>query len=224
MTEEMLQSPEEQLRRFVETVGGGIVESTFYAKTTSGPSKLYNVRGSTPDPYPQKPTKVTGWKSLLLSQGIGAPCYASAPLPAPGKGKSHPGFDVGGHMTTAADGSVATGGSCYLVPLCSWHNGRYNTAQFTMRSTTMLVLSGYMQADTSATFLARLGGVAEHAVVYVSDDGPAYEYLAESPLEADHAPLLHGCKSEGLPAHHVVFRREEFEGRMVYRITHAATG
>ena len=53
MTEEMLQSPEEQLRRFVETVGGGIVESTFYAKTTSGPSKLYNVRGSTPDPYPQ---------------------------------------------------------------------------------------------------------------------------------------------------------------------------
>lgn len=209
-----------QLKGFVDHIGGGIIESTFYSKTTSGPSKLYNVVDSTDDPYPQKPTKVTGWKSLLESQGFTKPCYATAPLPAQGKGPSHPGFDVGGHMTTKADGKVENG-TCYLVPLCKWHNNSNNTAQFTMRSTTMLILTGYVQKDTGATFLARLGGNAPYALAYLGEEGPDYHYLAEPPSEAKDALALPGHPAPGLPGHYVLLRREDHEGRPVYRIEDA---
>lgn len=210
----------QSLDRFVVENGGKIIESTSYAKTTSAPSPLYNVRGSTPDPYPPN---VHGWKALLESEGFGAPCYATSPLPVPPKGPSHPGFDVGGHMTTDPNGAVANGGSCYLMPLCAWHNNSHNTAAFTTRSSSMLVLNGYMQADIAATFLARLGGAAPYAVIYVADGGPAFQTLETEPGSAGLAAPQGELADDGLPHHYVVLRREEAEGRPVYRIADSRT-
>lgn len=208
------------LDRFVAEVGGGIIESTAYAKTSSAPSPLYNVRGSTPDPYPPN---VSGWKALLQSQGFGAPCYATSPLPVPPKGPSHPGFDVGGHMTTDPNGAVAKGGSCYLMPLCAWHNNSNNKAAFATRSNSMLVLYGYMQADTAATFLARLDGTAPYALIYLAADGPAFQAL-ETPVVAESfAASETALASDGMPRHFVLLRREERDGRPVYRIEDSRT-
>lgn len=111
---------------------------------------LYNVEGSSDDP------EIGGsWKKLLLRNGITGACYVAAPLPHD-SGTSHPSFAVGGHMTPNRMGRVDRGGNCYLMPLCQWHNStRRNRIAFHLRTQQILELSGYMQGDLYATFLAR---------------------------------------------------------------------
>lgn len=219
MTADDIQQHAEALQKFVDAASGQRLYSTGYSKTTSGPGQVYNVRGSTDDPHPTVPS--VSWVQLLVDNGITWDCNASAPLPAPGKGPSHPKTIVGGHMTTDANGHVATGGSCYLMPLCKWHNQSTNTALFTCSSTTMLILTGYMKADLAATFLARLGGAAPYGVVYLSDVGPTYEFHHDAPGATDKLQL-HDCSATGLPEHHVVMKREIEDGTAYYTVAQSS--
>ena len=123
-------------------------------------------------------------------------------------------------MTTDPQNHVVDG-TCFLVPLCKWHNNNYDTQPFTMRSKSMVILYGYMQADTAATFLARLGGGAPFAMVYLSDEGPRHLYLAEPPASTTGALLPSGVSSAGVPGDHVLLRREVRDGRLVYLIENA---
>ena len=123
---------------------------------------LYNVDGSSTDPQ----IDGSSWKRLLMNYGIDSQCYVNNPTP---NGNSHPGFNVGGHMTSNPDGSVETGTDSYLMPLCSWHNskGRDGVA-FTHANTLMLKLSGYMHSELTASFMARLPSEERFAIIYAS--------------------------------------------------------
>lgn len=125
---------------------------------------LYNVDGSSTDPH----IDGSSWKRLLINYGIESSCYVTNPTP---DGNSHPGFNVGGHMTPNADGSIETGADSYLMPLCSWHNskGRDGVA-FTHTSTLMLKLSGYMQRELAASFMARLPSEERYSIIYAVED------------------------------------------------------
>jgi hypothetical protein len=58
---------------------------------------------------------------------------------------------------TNSHGTVMTGQSCYMMPLCTWHSSTARNHQPSGHTQTrMLELSGYMQAEPAATFLARL--------------------------------------------------------------------
>lgn len=121
---------------------------------------LYNVDGSSDDP------NIDGrnWKNLLTSHGINSPCYVSNSTP---NNNSHPGFNVGGHMTQNSDGHVLVGADSYLMPLCSWHNHTSrNGVAFTHEKTLMLRLSGYMQDEFVASFIARLPSEERFALIY----------------------------------------------------------
>ena len=61
-------------------------------------------------------------------------------------------------MTKDITGQVPNGGSCYLMPLCSWHNSTArNGVAFKHTKTEMLLLTGYMNCDTALTFSLRQG-------------------------------------------------------------------
>lgn len=112
---------------------------------------VYNVKGSTHDP------KIGGksWKQLLISYGIDHDCYVTNQNPP--TGTSHSNFSVGGHVTDNSGGIVADGDITYLMPLCYWHNStKRDGKKFTHTEIKMLELEGFMQGDTSATFMARL--------------------------------------------------------------------
>ena len=111
---------------------------------------LYNVDGSRCDPG-----LGASWKQLLIDNGINGPCYVTnKDKPS----KSHPNGWLGGHMTKDSTGHVPNGGSCYLMPLCSWHNSTArNGVAFTHDETEMLLLTGYMNCDTALTFSLRQG-------------------------------------------------------------------
>jgi len=109
---------------------------------------LYNVDGSSCDPGLDK-----SWKQLLINNGINKPCYVTN---NDKPGKSHPNGWLGGHMTKDQTGQVPNGGSCYLMPLCSWHNSTArNGVAFKHTETEMLLLTGYMNCDTALTFSLR---------------------------------------------------------------------
>ena len=125
---------------------------------------LYNVDGSSTDP------KINGhtWKRLLQSYGIDTPCYVSNDTPSD---TSHDNFNVGGHMTPNAEGRVDLGDNSYLMPLCAWHNSKARDGiPFTHSSTLMLRLSGYMQGEIAAFFVARLPSEETHALVFNDGD------------------------------------------------------
>lgn len=175
---------------------------------------LYNVSGSTPDP------EIDGlsWKQLLLSRGITGNCYADAP--DPGTGTSHPGFRVGGHMTPNSDGSVEIGGVCYLMPLCSWHNSTSRDGvPFDHSQTAMLQLSGYMQSEPAAFFLARFGGAASSALIYLSDDGLVHQRLDEPSAAAMN--LLSTKLAKHIPPRGVLLVRHLENGQTFYRVEDA---
>ncbi|MBN8809445.1 MAG: hypothetical protein J0I47_14590 [Sphingomonas sp.] len=188
LDQEAQQAATQQLREFVDKYSGMRIQSTS-AKVVTYTNGLYNVDGSTWDP------KIDGknWKPLLEFYGIGGNCYVTSPLPT--KPSSHPGFNVGGHMTQNDKGSVPTGGQCYLMPLCSWHNGKANDGVlFSHTQTKMLQLSGYMQGEAVATFLARLPSDAPLSLVFLDEDGLSYRNIADEPgaaaqtLAADDGP------------------------------------
>ncbi|WP_341712966.1 hypothetical protein [Erythrobacter sp.] len=187
------------LRAFADRYAGLQIESTG-ATAVNYSGVLYNVKGSTPDP------KIGGltWKALLERYGISGACYANTPT-APSD-SSHPDFSVGGHVTPNKDGSVPTGGNCYLMPLCYWHNGKANDEKaFNHSQTAMLQLSGYMTGDLAATFMARMAGAAPLALVQLDDSGLAYRSIADDPGAIDDALQAVGAK----PAYILLRRRGE---------------
>lgn len=215
----------ERLARFAERFQSLRVTSTA-AAIVSYSGALYNVDDSTGDPL------IDGlkWKQLLItlsSKSTGCKivqsCYADTPVAT--TGSSHNAFSVGGHMTPNSSGVVAKGGSCYLMPLCSWHNSKARDGQaFGHANTCMLMLSGYMQSEPFATFMARMDGAAPAAIVYAGEEG-----LESRPLEhPGHAAVkalgLAGAGADRLPESFVILHRAEEDGETFYRIADSRTG
>ena len=200
---------ETALRRFYG-LNEGIGLLSTGARVVPYEGVLYNVVGSTDDPD----IDGASWKQLLIRNGINGDCYVTDPLPDRA-GTSHPGFDVGGHMTPSSDGQVARGETCYLMPLCKWHNStQRDGTPFEHEETTMLELSGFMEGELAATFAARMPGDAEYRLVSVDGDT-----LSSRAIEAPLVDLFNvhrdtGVAAPGLPSTYLRFRRVE-EGGVV---------
>lgn len=175
LNKEEQQIATEQLKQFAAQFAGMRIQSTG-ASVVTYTADLYNVDGSTDDPHIDGKT----WKALLIAYGISGNCFANTPVAPPGK--THPQFNVGGHVTPNADGDVPDGGDCYLMPLCSWHNGKGNDGKaFAHTQTQMLELTGYMQGEPAATFLARMPGELPLSLVFLGDEGLSYRNIADEP-------------------------------------------
>jgi len=203
----------QEVLNFVERYKEDGVESTG-ATAVNFTGGLYNVSGSTNDPKRVPGRDGVTWKQLLIAYGINGNCYVTNTNPVPGA--SHPSFSVGGHMTTISSGIVPTGGECYLMPLCSWHN---STARdgilYHHTNTAMLKLSGYDQGELAATFQLRLPSNDPFAILYPSDDGWHFKNLSEheaASLETDVLPQI----SRGDDTHYVLVERVRGERTMHY--------
>jgi hypothetical protein len=200
------------LADFVSRYSGIHIESTS-ATPVNYSGVLYNVVGSNKDPE----IKNEGWKQLLISNGINSNCYVSHPLP--GAGTTHPQFSVGGHMTVNSNGSVPTGGSCYLMPLCYWHNNSArNGVAFQHTNTYMLQLSGYMQGELAATFLARGAGDAPLRIVGAEGDEMTIQPADRAVFNAMKTAAVTDETQLSLPPHYIVFRQVEDAGHIRYVI------
>lgn len=210
-----------QLAQFVRRYEGKRLFSTS-AQVVTFASVLYNVSGSTSDP---KVPGSTSWKGLLQAYAahstpcqIGSACYVTGPLPS---GGGHPAFEVGGHMTTSAAGTVAKGGQCYLMPLCKWHNSTSkNGIAFSHSQTCMLQLSGYMQAEPAATFMARFEAKGASSIVYLSSEGLDFRPFLEAGLKGAAMPELLNLPAElaegTMPRDYALLRRVEDDGETHY--------
>lgn len=200
---------EQALKNFATRYRGVELFSTG-SKVVHYEGVLYNVEGSTDDP------DIDGlnWKRLLIRNGIDGDCYVTDPLPDR-DGTSHPGFNVGGHMTSNSDGHVEHGGFCHLMPLCKWHNStRRDGTPFEHEETKMLKLTGYMEGDLAVTFAARSPDAAAYRLVSVEGDA-----LAARPVDE---PQLHHFKARAaaadLPTNYLLFRRVEEGGEVRFVI------
>jgi hypothetical protein len=177
-------SETDAIMNFVRSVGTSGLESTG-ARVVEVKGYLYNVEDSTHDPKKVPGHEGKDWKSLLIDKGIPAnsQCYVTnAPAPP---GKSHPDFSVGGHMTTNQNGQVPKGGTCYLMPLCFWHNNssRDRTAfQHTLDE--MLELTGYMKGELALTFQVRLPSSEPFALLFSKDGVWNYRDVSQSEAES----------------------------------------
>jgi hypothetical protein len=170
------------IMNFVRSVGTIGVESTG-ATVVTFTSGLYNVSGSTNDPTHVPGNYGTAWKQLLINYGINGGCYVTHPLPT--TKTSHPDFSVGGHMTTNQNGMVPTGGICYLMPLCYWHNSTSkNGILFNHANTKMLQLTGYMQGELALTFQVRLPSSEPFALLFSKDGAWNYRDISQSEAES----------------------------------------
>lgn len=200
------------LAEFAKLYSGIHIESTG-AVPVNYAGILYNVDGSDDDPY----IKGVKWKQLLISYGINSNCYVTSPLPT--EKKTHPQFNVGGHMTVNKDGSVPVGGKCYLMPLCSWHNNKARDGvPFQHTLTAMLELSGYMQGELAATFLARMPGDAPLRIVGAEGASLTIQPADDAVLSVMKAGGVEGEPVTPLPPHYIVFRQVEEAGVMRYVI------
>ena len=208
-----MQNIESALKNFATRYRGIGLFSTG-SRVVNYEGDLYNVKGSTDDP------DIDGhsWKQLLIRSGIDGDCYVTAPPPDRAR-TSHPGFNVGGHMTPNADGHVANGGICYLMPLCKWHNStRRDGTPFEHEETEMLQLSGYMEGDIAVTFTARLPGDASYRLVSVEGDA-----LAAQPIISPHLHLFNArSAAPPLPQTYVLFRRVEEDGVVRFEVEDAS--
>lgn len=212
----------ELLHKFVEKCGTLHVESTG-ASITYQSDTMYNVDGSDNDPKKIPKHVGSNWRPLMIALGISASskCYVTTAKPAPAA--SHPNFNAGGHVTPNSDGTVAAGGTCYLMPLCSSHNGKsFDEVAFTHTETKMVELTGYMEpAELPATFMARLPSEETFAVLYPTNDG-----WQSKKLHADDAADLSlvdlpGCEGSGAPEHYVLIERQEEPMRSIYVVREA---
>jgi hypothetical protein len=200
------------LADFVSLYSGIHIESTSATRVNYS-GILYNVDGSSPDPK----IKGESWRQLLIINGINSNCYVTHPLP--GGGTTHPQFSVGGHMTVNSDGSVPTGGSCYLMPLCYWHNSTSNNGvPFQHTNTLMLQLSGYMRGELAATFLARGAGDAPLRIVGAEGDELTIHPADRTVFNAMKTAAVTDETQLSLPPHYIVFRQIEDAGRIRYVI------
>ena len=171
-------------RAFAKSAEPGKVRSTG-ARIVTFTGDLYNVDESSDDPS-QVPGHVgDSWSGLLVANELGGPCNAvTSGDYAPPPGSSHPGFDVGGHMTENADGTV-TLGTCFLMPLCSWHNHKSRDGvPFALESQTVLKLTGYMQPEPAVTFLLRMPSDEPTAALVHEGDAWRHANLSEAEAES----------------------------------------
>ncbi len=193
-----------QVLAFVEQARLHPVTSTG-ASTTTLSADVYNVDGSTQDPKHVPGHEDESWKELLIGYKIPAssPCYVTnAPAPAD---KTHPQFNVGGHVTTDPNGGVIDD-SCYLMPMCSWHNNKARDGvRFTHTLSQMLKLTGYMKGELAATFRLRLPSPHPYALLYYAEDlqGWTYRDLTEDQLNS----WEEGAAREPRPEMYVVIER-----------------
>lgn len=202
---------EQAIANFVHAYKGQFIQSTS-AVVVNYSGVVYNVEGSTGDP------KINGasWKGLLQANGINGPCYVTAPAAG---GHTHDQFNVGGHMTLNADGSVLVGGSCLLMPLCSGHNSTsMNRTPFQHQATTMLQLNGYMQMDIALTFMARMDENIETSMIYKGVDQSWN--LAGTKHAAQNIKTLNldAVGSSQAPEQYVTFHRVIENGKTGFRI------
>lgn len=198
----------EQIKSFVAKLSENTIQSTG-ATVVNYSSNLYNVKGSTNDPAKVPGHLGESWKDLLKSYGIDHDCYVTN-SPAPGS-SSHPNFSVGGHMTQNSNGSVS-GGTCYLMPLCYWHNSTSRDGvSFTHTETKMLKLTGYMQGELGVTFALRMPSNDRFAVLYHQDNEWKFKNLADNQakiLNEDASSIF--AKEESVE-HYVVIERKQAE-------------
>ncbi len=171
---------------------------------------LFNVDGSSDDP------QINGqsWKELLIANGINAPCYVANETPS---GTSHPAFSVGGHMTPNSDGQVAVGADSYLMPLCSWHNNKARDGvPFRLERTLMLKLSGFMQGDLAATFMARLPSEDRHTIVYTGGETLQSQDLSDPQANAAEKGELSDDVLSCEPQDFILLKRVERAGQTRY--------
>lgn len=172
-----LNAQRERLANFVDRWGKVELYSTG-SQLINFSGVLYNVDGSSDDPQ----LNGESWKGLLIANGINSACYVTNETPP---GNSHPKFSVGGHMTTNENGKVEFGADSYLMPLCSWHNSKARDGvPFEHTKTLMLKLSGFMEGELAATFLARLPSERRHAIVYSGGNEPMCSNLSEPEARA----------------------------------------
>ncbi|MFQ6403146.1 hypothetical protein ACIDE9_00145 [Methylophilus sp. 'Pure River'] len=171
----------EVVRAFVAMYRGKMIQSTS-ADVIDYPGVLYNVTGSTKDPKAVKGYKGLAWKALLKEYPdfYETSCYVTNPILSK-RATSHPGFDVGGHMTPNPSGVVQRGADSYLMPLCKWHNStRRNGTAFSHSKTKVLKLRGYMEGDSAITFAMRMGNNHAHTLLFLAPGSKKWDFIALS--------------------------------------------
>jgi hypothetical protein len=157
-----------RVRQFVDEYRDRTIESTG-ASLVSCDVALYNVAGSTRDPKRVPKHENEAWLQLLISYGIdpGSNCYVTNP----GAGGTHPDFSLGGHMIPNSQGYVPVDGTCFLMPICYWHNNpARDGVRFFHTETRMLKLTGYMEGETALTFAARFDSNRPFSFLLSVDD------------------------------------------------------
>jgi len=101
------------------------------------------------------------------------------------------------------------------MPLCSWHNGTARNGQvFQHTQTDMLELSGYMQGEPAATFLARMPGESPLSLVFLDDEGLSYRKIEDEPGAAAKAlAFVDGPSADGAGPY--LLLRQHSEGDVV---------
>lgn len=143
---------------------------------------LYNVEGSTDDPKKVPDHENESWKNLLISLvpeiTVDSKCYVTN-----GGEGSHDNFSLGGHMTKESNGGVINK-TCYLMPLCYWHNNPARDGdKFEHTKTEMLELTGYMEGELNVTFELRLPSDQPFAVLFCHENEWKFKNITHS--EAD---------------------------------------
>lgn len=201
-------TPLQQLVQFCATYNDMLLDSTS-CEVVTFEGILYNVKGSSDDP------RFGGsWKQLLMKHGIGGSCYVSAPLPKAGE-SHHPDFAVGGHMTPNPRGRVETGGICYLMPLCHWHNSTARDGTpFQHQNTHMLMLHGYMKGEFFGSFISRLNDGSAGTLISLHGDS-----LVVTKLDDRQIGTLESRDRERLQTPELLFRRVNDQDRVRFHIS-----
>lgn len=213
-----------QLKVIVERIecpkGKPIIESTGASVVTNVTAPVYNVSGSSSDPHIGGKAWATLFNDTMNAAHAAFPaqCFVGPSAPS---GGNHNDYRVGGHMTYNSNNTV-TGGTCLLMPLCSWHNSTARNSQaFGPIQSTMVQLTGYQLAEPAALFEARLDGKAAHAIVYETVDGRLTFRTFDEPPEIGRAKLFEDAAvsaADGRPDTYVELRRVEADGRTAYEI------
>ena len=207
-----MQTVADRLAAFVEQYKSVKLLST-RAEVVDYHGTLYNITGSSDDPEIDGAT----WKRLLIKHGIDGACFVKVTDPQ----GSHPQFDVGGHMTPNSDGKVAYGETCYLMPLCKWHNSTSRNGQaFALTQSRILKLYGYMQGELSLTFMARMPSEAPFSLIYETEGAWHTRPLSDAGGEHS-AKAMFKEDDQPAPTRHVLLRRVEHEGEIRFLLEDA---
>ena len=124
-------------------------------------------------------------------------------------------------MTQNANGSVAAGGSCYLMPLCSWHNAKSRDGIAFSHGNPVVYLTGYMQMDIAPTFMARFPSIEPFSCVYLADGVLKVRRLTEdAAARLSYETLAEPGESGGV-SDYVLMKRIVAEDRDMYEIVDA---